>query len=78
MTIPGNHSTLTEDFYVLLVTWEELSLSSATFKIYLNPLINWIWAGGLIFVVGTLVAAWPEVEERETVAHGLAVPAAGR
>jgi cytochrome c-type biogenesis protein CcmF len=60
MTIPDARSTFTEDFYVLLINWEPTSVDSATFRIYLNPLINWVWAGGFIFVLGTLVAAWPD------------------
>lgn len=63
MTIPGNLSQIDEDFYVLLVAWEDISLSNATFKIYINPLINWVWAGGLVFVIGTFVAAWPDLSE---------------
>ena len=60
MTIPDARSTLTEDFYVLLINWEPTTAEAATFRIYLNPLINWVWAGGFIFVLGTLIAAWPD------------------
>src|SRR3990172_7812706 len=65
MTIPGVRSTLGEDFYVLLVGWEPIAAGGATFKIYLNPLINLVWAGGLIFILGTLIAAWPDVNEEK-------------
>jgi cytochrome c-type biogenesis protein CcmF len=70
MTIPGVRSTLEDDFYVLLVDWQPISTQAATFKIYHNPLVNWVWFGGLIFILGTLVAAWPEkqVEPRRAVA----------
>jgi cytochrome c-type biogenesis protein CcmF len=50
---------LGEDVYVLLVAWEEIGPGGSTFKIYLNPLVNWIWLGGLTFILGTLLAAWP-------------------
>ncbi len=60
MTIPAVHSTIAGDVYVLLVGWEEIGLSASTFKIYVNPLVNWTWFGGLLLVVGALVAAWPE------------------
>ena len=63
MTIPGVRSTLTEDFYILLVGWEPIAANGATFKVYVNPLINLVWLGGLVFILGTLVAAWPDVEE---------------
>ncbi|HEX6384003.1 MAG TPA: heme lyase CcmF/NrfE family subunit [Anaerolineae bacterium] len=59
MTIPDARSTVSEDFYVLVVNWEPTSADEATFRIFLNPLINWVWAGGFIFVLGTLIAAWP-------------------
>jgi cytochrome c-type biogenesis protein CcmF len=69
MTIPGVRSTVEDDFYVLLVSWEPIATDGATFKIYLNPLVNWLWAGGLVFIFGTLVAAWPDLaEERRRVA----------
>ena len=59
MTIAGSYSTLAADFYVLLVGWEPMGASSATFKIYINPLINLIWWGGIVLILGTLIAAWP-------------------
>jgi cytochrome c-type biogenesis protein CcmF len=62
MTIPGVRSTLEDDFYVLLVGWEPIAAQGATFKVYLNPLVNFVWLGGLVFIIGTLVAAWPDRE----------------
>ncbi len=59
MTIAGAHSTLEADFYVLLVGWEAAGQSSATFKVYVNPLINLVWWGGLVLMIGTFIAAWP-------------------
>jgi cytochrome c-type biogenesis protein CcmF len=62
MTIPGNRSTLKDDLYILLVDWEPVSSTGATFKIYVNPLVNWLWFGSLLFLVGVVIAAWPEKE----------------
>jgi cytochrome c-type biogenesis protein CcmF len=62
MTIPGVRSTLEDDFYVLLVGWESIGLAGATFKVYHNPLVNFLWIGGLVFILGTMVAAWPKRE----------------
>ncbi len=64
VTIPAVRSTVSEDFYVILVGWEQMGEDQATFKVYLNPLINWLWAGSVLFVVGTLVAAWPDRRAR--------------
>ncbi len=60
MTIPGVRSTWEDDFYVLLVDWQPVSTAGATFKIYHNPLVNWLWLGGFVFILGTLLAAWPD------------------
>ncbi|RMG95751.1 MAG: heme lyase CcmF/NrfE family subunit [Chloroflexi bacterium] len=67
MTIPKARSTITEDFYVLMVNWEPTSANAATFRVFLNPLINWVWAGSIIFIIGTLIAAWPNpIDEKAT------------
>jgi cytochrome c-type biogenesis protein CcmF len=60
MTIPGIRSTWEDDLYVLLVDWLPVSTQGATFKVFHNPLVNWLWFGGFIFIFGTLVAAWPD------------------
>ncbi len=62
MTIAGVRSTLSDDLYVVLVNWEDVSAAQAPFKVYHNPLVNWLWIGSLMFIFGFLVAAWPERE----------------
>ena len=59
MTIAGSYSTVENDFYVLLVNWETISANSATFKVYINPLINLIWWGSFILIAGTMLAGYP-------------------
>jgi cytochrome c-type biogenesis protein CcmF len=66
MTIPGVRSTIADDVYVLLVDWEPASAIGATFKVYVNPLVNWLWIGCVAFLFGVIIAAWPE-NEREPV-----------
>jgi cytochrome c-type biogenesis protein CcmF len=62
MTIAGLRSTPEDDLYVILVDWQPLTASSATFKVYHNPLVWWLWVGGFVFILGTMVAAWPDRE----------------
>jgi cytochrome c-type biogenesis protein CcmF len=61
-SIPSVYSTAREDLYVILTAVE--ADGSATFKLYRNPLVNWIWIGGIIFVVGTIAVMWPHRTER--------------
>ncbi len=51
-------STLLEDLYVILASWEEDGTTA--FKVLVNPLVNWIWIGGAVFVLGGLISFWPE------------------
>lgn len=59
MTIAGSHSTLENDFYVLLVGWEPVNQNTVTFKVYINPLINLVWWGGIILILGTVITSLP-------------------
>ncbi|MFH1906082.1 MAG: cytochrome c-type biogenesis CcmF C-terminal domain-containing protein, partial [Chloroflexota bacterium] len=66
VTVPGVYSTPGKDVYVLLVGWDSSGNDQlATFKIYINPLINWVWIGGLIMILGTIIAAWNGPGQRE-------------
>lgn len=76
MTIPDKRSTLADDLYVIIGGWEG-SGQTATFKAYINPLVNWIWIGGLVMMFGSLVAAWPSAQQSaERVRAGVKLPGA--
>jgi len=62
VTIPGLRSNMEEDLYVILVDWQPVSSQGVTFKIYDNPLVNWLWLGGLLFTLGIFITAWQEKE----------------
>ncbi|CAN5698893.1 cytochrome c-type biogenesis heme lyase CcmF [soil metagenome] len=52
-----------EDLYLILAGVEDMEGASsrpfATFRILVNPLVSWIWIGGIIMALGTLIAMWP-------------------
>jgi cytochrome c-type biogenesis protein CcmF len=60
MTIPGQLASMKDELYVLLIDWEPISAVGTTFKIFVNPLVNWLWLGSLLFIFGVIIAAWPE------------------
>jgi cytochrome c-type biogenesis protein CcmF len=63
ITIPGLRSTLEDDLYVVLVDWQPISTQQATFKVYRNPLVMWLWVGSIVLLFGSLVAVWPAREK---------------
>lgn len=73
MTIPGVRSSMEDDLYVILVDWKPISADGATFKVYHNPLVNWLWLGSIWLIFGTLVAAWPD-KDKETERIVIAAP----
>jgi len=73
MTIAGAHSTLEKDFYVLLLGYDP-NTQTASFKVYINPLVNLVWWGGLILILGTALAAWPREAEARSPRKATAGP----
>ncbi|MCL4464564.1 MAG: heme lyase CcmF/NrfE family subunit [Chloroflexi bacterium] len=67
-------TTPQEDLYVILAGWAD-DYSSATFKAYVNPLIVWLWIGGVVLLLGTAIAVWPDRREvRQSVSARQTVP----
>ena len=33
-------------------------------QVLVKPFVAWIWAGGLILALGTVIALWPSVDRR--------------
>ncbi len=55
-------SNLKEDLYVILAGLEADGL--AAFQILITPMVIWLWIGGVVMIVGTLIAAWPARGQR--------------
>jgi cytochrome c-type biogenesis protein CcmF len=56
-------STLREDLYLILTGFDPQQ-GRATLKAYLNPLINWIWIGGAVLILGSWFAMLPDLRDR--------------
>jgi len=57
-TMVAIHSTLRDDLYVVYAG-QSPDTNLPVIHAYLNPLVKWIWFGGVIVVCGTLVALLP-------------------
>src|SRR5438046_9920210 len=56
-------STLAEDLYLVLGSYDPPS-GLVTLPAAVNPLVAWLWIGGIIMGMGTLVTMWPSAAER--------------
>ena len=57
-TRAGIRSTPVEDLYI--IPSETLDDGSIGFRVYVNPLVWWMWIAGPIFILGAIVALWPQ------------------
>lgn len=46
-----------DDVYVMLTEWNDSG--AAGLHIFVNPLVPWVWVGGLIYMLGMLIVFWP-------------------
>ena len=45
-----------EDLYIVLTNYDS---KSASFLLVINPMVVWLWIGGVIILVGTIFTMWP-------------------
>ncbi len=55
---PAVRSGWLRDLYVSLLGLDERG-ETATFRLFLNPGVNWLWIGGAIMALGGIVGLWP-------------------
>ena len=64
-TMVALHSTLASDLYVIYMG-RNPETDKPIIKVFLNPLMNWIWIGVLIVVMGTFLALVPNLTRTPT------------
>ena len=52
-------STLKEDLYLILSGFSDVGRNQATLKVLIRPLVLWIWLGGFVIALGTLMTILP-------------------
>jgi cytochrome c biogenesis factor len=59
-----------EDLYTIL---DQVNRNSVFIIVEVEPLVNLVWLAGYLFVVGSLVAMWPDAREQRRLATRLAL-----
>jgi cytochrome c-type biogenesis protein CcmF len=76
----GIHSSLSplrpaiwgEDVYVIPLSVDPVS-GEASFRVFVNPMVNFIWLGGLVFIIGAHICVLPDARERRRLRAALAL-----
>jgi cytochrome c-type biogenesis protein CcmF len=66
ITQPGLKSNLAVDLYAILIDWQPISQDEATFRIFYNPLVYWLWIGTAVLTLGVIVALLPASPQRKS------------
>jgi cytochrome c-type biogenesis protein CcmF len=61
MTVPtpSVRSGPTRDIYLTLEGTPQAGATAATIKVAIKPLVLWLWVGGALMALGTVLAAFP-------------------
>ena len=43
---------------------DQVSGNTVYFKVFVKPLVNFIWLAGFVFLAGSLIAMWPDAREQ--------------
>jgi len=62
---PSVRSSFVNDIYMTLEPPVKVSGSTAKIKIFIKPMVMWLWIGGLLMGLGTLLAAFPGTRRRK-------------
>ena len=63
---PSVKSGLVNDLYLTLEGTVRPDDTQARIKIFVKPLIMWLWIGGALMAIGTVLAAFPGKRRRPT------------
>ena len=61
-----------EDFYVMPL-WVDPATGRANFRVFVNPMVNFLWIGGLILIVGAHLSVLPDARERRRLETAMAL-----
>jgi cytochrome c-type biogenesis protein CcmF len=64
-------TTWREDLYLVLGSYDDPS-GQMTLQVFVNPLVVWIWLGGIMMVLGTVIVMMPTAAEQRALAAALA------
>nr|HEX4314236.1 cytochrome c-type biogenesis CcmF C-terminal domain-containing protein [Kofleriaceae bacterium] len=54
------HVRISEDVYIVLNGYNDPSPGAANFRVFINPMISWVWIGFLVLAFGTFTCLIPQ------------------
>jgi len=57
---PAVMSSLTKDLYLSVMAFDREEGQHATLRAIVNPMVPWLWIGGMIVALGAALSMWPQ------------------
>ena len=73
---PSVKSSWSKDIYLTLEPPVKPTSDEAKIKVFIKPMMTWMWAGGILMAIGTVLAAFPGRRRRPTDPVSAPIPTA--
>lgn len=60
--IYGDAPFFRRDLYAIIQGWED-NFEYVSFRVYINPMVAWVWLGGILYLLATVVTMFPDPHE---------------
>ncbi|HZQ07575.1 MAG TPA: cytochrome c-type biogenesis CcmF C-terminal domain-containing protein [Anaerolineae bacterium] len=68
--IYGDAPFFRRDVYAIIQGWED-NFEYVSFRVYVNPMMAWVWMGGLLYLLATVLTMFPDPQEVKSRARNL-------
>lgn len=68
--IYGDAPFYRRDVYAIIQGWTD-NFQTVSFRVYVNPMIAWVWMGGIFYLLATLLTMFPDPQEARLRARSL-------
>ncbi len=63
--IYGDAPFFRRDVYAIIQGWED-NFEYVSFRVYVNPMVAWVWLGGILYLLAVIVTMFPDPQEKKS------------
>ncbi|MDL1894659.1 heme lyase CcmF/NrfE family subunit [Anaerolineae bacterium CFX7] len=63
--IYGDAPFFRQDVYAIIQGWED-NFEYVSFRVYVNPMVAWVWLGGILYLLAVTVTMFPDPQEKKS------------
>lgn len=63
--IYGDAPFFRRDVYAIIQGWED-NFEYVSFRVYVNPMVAWVWLGGILYLLAVSITMFPDPQEKKS------------